>query len=205
MDDREVGAQVRQMALFIAREAEEKASEIRAAAQEEYAIQKQAAVEAEKAKIRREYERKRAQIDTRKAIERSTQLNAARLRVLQAQQDAVVASVEAARGALASVAASPAEYGTLLKALVTQAVNRFGAGDLVVRCVARDATLAREAAAAAAGQRRVTVQADLPPGSTAGGVVVSTADGSITCDNTLEARLALVQRQALPEIKAMLF
>ena len=56
-------------AQFIRKEAEEKANEIRAAAQEEYTIQKQTVVEAEKAKIRKEYERKRSQIDTKKAIE----------------------------------------------------------------------------------------------------------------------------------------
>ena len=56
------------MVQFIRKEAEEKANEIRAAAQEEYTIQKQTMVEAEKAKIRKEYERKRSQIDTKKAM-----------------------------------------------------------------------------------------------------------------------------------------
>jgi len=68
MDEREVQVQINQMVQFIKKEAEEKANEIRAAAQEEYTIQKQTMVEAEKAKIRKEYERKRSQIDSRKAM-----------------------------------------------------------------------------------------------------------------------------------------
>ena len=124
----QVAVQINQMVQFIRKEAEEKANEIKAAAQEEYTIQKQTLVEAEKAKIRKEYERKRSQIDTKKAIESSTQLNTARLKVLQAQQDAIDQAVENARAFLPQVASNPAEYKKLLLELLVQAVKRFGSG-----------------------------------------------------------------------------
>eukprot|EP00212_Chloropicon_laureae_P004680 CAMPEP_0197490800 /NCGR_PEP_ID=MMETSP1311-20131121/5243_1 /TAXON_ID=464262 /ORGANISM="Genus nov. species nov., Strain RCC856" /LENGTH=353 /DNA_ID=CAMNT_0043035371 /DNA_START=87 /DNA_END=1145 /DNA_ORIENTATION=+ len=145
MNEQEVAVQITQMVQFIRKEAEEKASEIRAAAQEEYTIQKQTMVEAEKAKIRKEYERKRSQIDTKKAIESSTQLNTARLKVLQAQQDAIDQAVENARSFLPQLAQNAGEYKQLMGALLLQAVKRFGPGsDLKVRCLQKDAAIVSE-------------------------------------------------------------
>mmetsp|Transcript_13162 Transcript_13162/g.29913 ORF Transcript_13162/g.29913 Transcript_13162/m.29913 type:complete len:213 (-) Transcript_13162:103-741(-) len=203
------------MVQFIRKEAEEKASEIRAAAQEEYTIQKQTMVEAEKAKIRKEYERKRSQIDTKKAIESSTQLNTARLKVLQAQQDAIDQAVENARSFLPQLAQNAGEYKQLMGALLLQAVKRFGPGsDLKVRCLQKDAAIvseqinaAKQGYTAATKQQapQVSVDAANPLTDAMGGVVVSTSDGKIVCNNTLDARLAIVSRQALPELRQVLF
>lgn len=204
------------MVQFIRKEAEEKANEIKAAAQEEYTIQKQTMVEAEKAKIRKEYERKRSQIDTKKAIESSTQLNTARLKVLQAQQDAIDAAVENARAFLPRVASNQAEYKGLVMGLLVQAIKRFGAGaTLKVRCLQRDAQIvseciepARAAVASASGGAAApacSLDASSYLSDKMGGVVVSTTDGKIVCDNTLDARLAIVAKQALPELRKVLF
>ena len=121
----QVAVQINQMVQFIRKEAEEKANEIKAAAQEEYTIQKQTLVEAEKAKIRKEYERKRSQIDTKKAIESSTQLNTARLKVLQAQQDAIDQAIENARSFLPQVCQNAAEYKKLILELLVQVGGGF--------------------------------------------------------------------------------
>jgi len=87
MNDSDYARQIQQMVEFIKQEANEKANEIRVAADEEFNIQKLNLVEAEKIKIRKEYERKSSQIEVKKKIEYSTQLNAARLRLLQARDD----------------------------------------------------------------------------------------------------------------------
>jgi V-type H+-transporting ATPase subunit E len=215
MNEQEVAVQINQMVQFIRKEAEEKANEIRAAAQEEYTIQKQTMVEAEKAKIRKEYERKRSQIDTKKAIESSTQLNTARLKVLQAQQDAIDQAIENARSALPQLSQNAGEYKKLTAGLLAQALKRFGSGsDLKVRCLQKDATIvtesiesARSAYAAATSEQAPQVSVDManPLTESIGGVVVATADGKIVCDNTLDARLDIVAKQALPELRKALF
>ena len=90
------------------------ASEIQVSAEEEFNIEKLQMVESEKQRIRREYERKEAQIESRKKIERSTKVNAARLRVLRAREECVSVAVKAAREQLAVVVGDQARYGRLL-------------------------------------------------------------------------------------------
>merc|ERR1712071_86358 len=91
-----VSKQIQQMVRFIRQEAEEKANEISVSAEEEFNIEKLQLVEAEKKKIRQEYDRKLKQVDVRKKIEYSMQLNASRLKVLQAQDDIVNSMKETA-------------------------------------------------------------------------------------------------------------
>ena len=55
MNEQEVDRQINQMVQFIKQEAEEKANEIRVAAEEEFNIEKLQMVEAEKQRIRKEY------------------------------------------------------------------------------------------------------------------------------------------------------
>ena len=76
MNDAEVERQIHQMVAFIKQEAEEKASEIRVTAEEEFNIEKLQMVEEERRRIKKEYERKESQAEVREKIEFSTQLNA---------------------------------------------------------------------------------------------------------------------------------
>lgn len=68
MDEAQVQAQLQQMQNFITQEAEDKASEIRNKAQEEFSIQKSNIVVVEKQKIIKEYERKEKQIGVKKKM-----------------------------------------------------------------------------------------------------------------------------------------
>lgn len=86
---------------------------------QEFNIEKLQLVEAEKAKIRKEYERKEKQVETKKKIEYSTQLNAARLRLLQAQDDVVKSIKEQTEKKLAS-AGSGDSYKAMLQGLILQ-------------------------------------------------------------------------------------
>lgn len=87
---------------------------------QEFNIEKLQLVEAEKAKIRKEYERKEKQVETKKKIEYSTQLNAARLRLLQAQDDIVKSVKEQTDKQLATVGSGDS-YKNLLQGLILQA------------------------------------------------------------------------------------
>ncbi|CAL5356226.1 unnamed protein product [Camellia sinensis] len=68
MNDADVSKQIQQMVRFIRQEAEEKANEISVSAEEEFNIEKLQLVEAEKKKIRQEYERKEKQVEVRRKI-----------------------------------------------------------------------------------------------------------------------------------------
>ena len=68
MNDQEVYAQINQMVQFIHQEAKEKAAEIKLKTDEEFNIEKLRMVEAEKQKIRAEYERKEKQVEVQKRM-----------------------------------------------------------------------------------------------------------------------------------------
>ena len=68
MNDQEVFAQINQMVQFIHQEAKEKAAEIKLKTDEEFNIEKLRMVEAEKQKIRADYERKEKQVEVQKRM-----------------------------------------------------------------------------------------------------------------------------------------
>lgn len=68
LDDEEVQKQLDHMVKFIYREAEEKASEISAKAQEEFSIEKARLVQEEKLKIMKTYETKEKNIEVKKKM-----------------------------------------------------------------------------------------------------------------------------------------
>jgi len=68
MNDVEVVKQVDQMVRFIKQEAEEKANEIMVSAEEEFNIEKLQMIEAEKQKIKKDYERKESQVEVKKKM-----------------------------------------------------------------------------------------------------------------------------------------
>ena len=110
MNEQEVDRQINQMVQFIKQEAEEKANEIRVAAEEEFNIEKLQMVETEKQRIRKEYERKESQVEVKKKIEYSTELNAMRLKVLAAREEAIQGMLAEARATVGAVSASPDKW-----------------------------------------------------------------------------------------------
>ena len=84
-----------------------------------------------------------------------------------------------------------------------------------MRCRATDVGLVQSVTAAAAASYsalvkgktvKITVDASNPlPSTNSGGLIVSTVDGKIMVENTLEDRLQLVATQLLPELRTILF
>ena len=66
---------------------------------QEFNIEKLHLLEAEKARVRKDYERREGQIDVKKKIEYSKQLNASRIKVLQTREDVVHGILDEVRGA----------------------------------------------------------------------------------------------------------
>ncbi|KAA8517620.1 hypothetical protein F0562_015094 [Nyssa sinensis] len=225
MNDADVSKQIQQMVRFIRQEAEEKANEISVAAEEEFNIEKLQLVEAEKKKIRQEYERKSKQVEVRKKIEYSMQLNASRIKVLQAQDDVVNAMKDSASRGLLNVADDKNAYKKLLKGLIVQSLLRLKEPSVLLRCREVDVGLVESvledakreyAEKAKVHAPKVTIDKHvyLPPPpsgaeshgrSCSGGVVLASQDGKIVFENSLDARLDVVFRQKLPEIRKRLF
>ncbi|KAJ3695184.1 hypothetical protein LUZ60_000561 [Juncus effusus] len=236
MNDADVSKQIQQMVRFIRQEAEEKANEISVSAEEEFNIEKLQLVEAEKKKIRQEYEKKEKQVDVRKKIEYSMQLNASRIKVLQAQDDLVNEMKEAAIEELLKVhhdrhllglGFGHHSYKHLLKDLIVQSLLRLKEPGVLLRCRKEDKhgvqsilDSAREEYASKADVAPPEVFLDekvflpSPPEHhhkdhhtlfCSGGVVLASKDGKIVCENTLDARLEVIFRKKLPEIRKLLF
>ncbi|OIW09935.1 hypothetical protein TanjilG_32084 [Lupinus angustifolius] len=225
MNDSDVSKQIDQMVRFIRQEAEEKANEISVSAEEEFNIEKLQLLEAEKKKIRQEYERKEKQVDIRKKIEYSMQLNASRIKVLQAQDDVVNFMKEAASKELLSLSNYDTVYGNLLKDLIVQSLLRLKEPAVLLRCREDDLHLVEEVLDSAAQEYAdkenvylpeiiVDNTVFLPPAPShqnvhdlhcSGGVVLASRDGKIVFENTLDARLDVLFRSKLPEIRKQLF
>ncbi|GAV67188.1 vATP-synt_E domain-containing protein [Cephalotus follicularis] len=225
MNDADVSKQIQQMVRFIRQEAEEKSNEISVSAEEEFNIEKLRLVEAEKKKIRQEYERKQKQVEVRKKIEYSMQLNTSRIKVLQAQDDVVNSIKEAAAKELLNVSRDHHVYRKLLKDLIVQCLLRLKEPAVLLRCREDDLDLvdsvmdsAKEEYAEKVNVHQPEIIVDhhvyLPPAPShhhahgpycSGGVVLASRDGKIVLENSLDARLDVVFHKKLPVIRKLLF
>eukprot|EP00191_Tetraselmis_sp_GSL018_P011080 CAMPEP_0177601916 /NCGR_PEP_ID=MMETSP0419_2-20121207/14555_1 /TAXON_ID=582737 /ORGANISM="Tetraselmis sp., Strain GSL018" /LENGTH=200 /DNA_ID=CAMNT_0019095295 /DNA_START=75 /DNA_END=674 /DNA_ORIENTATION=+ len=137
MNEMEVVKQVDQMVRFIKQEAEEKANEIMVSAEEEFNIEKLQMIEAEKQKIKKEYERKESQVEVKKKIEYSKKLNEMRLKVLTAKQESLDQIYSSAQKELQG-ASSKGNYGEMIKLLIVQAMHKLREPTVVLKCRKED-------------------------------------------------------------------
>lgn len=223
MNESEVVKQVDQMVRFIKQEAEEKANEIMVSAEEEFNIEKLQMIEAEKQKIKKDYERKESQVEVQKKIEYSKKLNEMRLKVLSSKQEGLSDILSHAETMLAD-AAKKSNYGETVKELIVQGMHKLQEPTVVLTCREEDVSLVEKQLEPAkklyvdtykTASPTITLnkKSFLAPGpkagsdavSCAGGVVVTSADGKISCNNTLDHRLEIAYKQCLPHLRAMLF
>ncbi|KAG8438816.1 hypothetical protein GDO86_005128 [Hymenochirus boettgeri] len=214
LSDADVQKQIKHMMAFIEQEANEKAEEIDAKAEEEFNIEKGRLVQTQRLKIMEYYEKKEKQIEQQKKIQMSNLLNQARLKVLKARDDLISDLLGDARQRLARVVKEPARYQALLDGLVLQGLYQLLETRVVIRCRKQDLPLVKAAIQKsipvykAATKQDVDVIIDqethlLP--EIAGGIDLFNADGKIKVSNTLESRLELIAQQMMPEIRTALF
>jgi V-type H+-transporting ATPase subunit E len=223
MNADQVKKQIENMQAFILKEAKEKKMEILDKAAEEFTMEKARIVQAEKQKIKKEYERKEKKLESDKKIAYSNQLNQSRLKVLKAREDIVNDLKSRAQEQLAQLGKPGPEYESLLQQLILQALIKLEETNVSLRCRKEDeAAVKRVLPAAIEGYKKkttktATVTIDtahyLPsapgksdtPLSCCGGVVLSAQEGKIMCDNTLDQRLALAFDANIPKIRQLLF
>eukprot|EP00730_Choanoeca_flexa_P018221 TRINITY_DN8854_c0_g1_i1.p1 TRINITY_DN8854_c0_g1~~TRINITY_DN8854_c0_g1_i1.p1 ORF type:complete len:229 (+),score=77.45 TRINITY_DN8854_c0_g1_i1:145-831(+) len=213
LNDAQVKQQIDQMVAFIEQEAAEKVEEIRAKADEEFNIEKARIVQEETLKINQQFERKAKQVETQKKIEYSNKLNAARLQVLKAQEDALKSVTEQAASKLEGITKDAGKYKELLKDLLTQCLCQLLESKVIVRTRKQDAdtvkSVADDAKKAFKEKTKLDVELEFDtknylPEDCGGGVEVAVGD-RIKVTNTLTKRLELAVQQTMPALRFHLF
>nr|GMC98142.1 V-type proton ATPase subunit E [Ipomoea batatas] len=211
MNDADVSKQIQQMVRFIRQEAEEKANEISVSAEEH-------------AYLKFILPKLILKFVMLACSEYSMQLNSSRIKVLQAQDDLVNSMKDAASKELLHVSHDHHNYKKLLHDLIVQSLLKLKEPSVLLRCRKDDVHLvehvlhsAKEEYAAKESVHPPEIIIDhihLPPAPShhnahglfcSGGVVLASRDGKIVCENTLDARLEVLFRKKLPEIRKLLF
>uniref|UniRef100_A0A8C5L133 Uncharacterized protein n=1 Tax=Jaculus jaculus TaxID=51337 RepID=A0A8C5L133_JACJA len=198
LSDADVQKQIKHMMAFIEQEANEKAKEIDAKAEEEFNIEKGHLVQTQRLKVMEYYEKKEKQIEQQKKIQMSNMKIQARLKVLRARDDHNITDLlNEAKQRLSKVIKDTARYQVLLDGLV---LHDF---PLVKVAVQKAIPMCKMAI-----KKYVDVQIDQEaylPEEISSGVEVYNGDLKIKVSNTLESRLDLIAQQMMPEVWGALF
>lgn len=214
LSDADVQKQIKHMMAFIEQEANEKAEEIDAKAEEEFNIEKGRLVQTQRLKIMEYYEKKEKQIEQQKKIQMSNLMNQARLKVLKARDDMISEMLNEARQRLGNIAKDPARYPALMDGLILQGLYQLLEPKVTIRCRKQDVQMVQasiqrnipiyKAAVKINIEARIDQDNFIPP-DVAGGVEIYNANGKIKVANTMESRLDLMAQQMMPEVRVSLF
>ncbi|KAJ1166116.1 hypothetical protein NDU88_006525 [Pleurodeles waltl] len=214
LSDADVQKQIKHMMAFIEQEANEKAEEIDAKAEEEFNIEKGRLVQTQRLKIMEYYEKKEKQIEQQKKIQMSNLMNQARLKVLKARDDLISDLLNEAKQRLAKIVKDGTQYQKLMNGLVMQGLYQLLEHKVVLRCRKQDIPLVKAAVQKCVPEYRESTKRDIEivldqdnhlPHEIAGGIEMFSADGKIKVSNTLESRLDLIAQQMMPDIRSALF
>lgn len=202
------------MVEFIKKEADEKAKEIELKANEEYEIEKASVVRSETAAIDAQYDRKYKQASLAQQIAKSTVANKTRLKVLEAREDVLTQVFEDAETKLKDLSKDSKKYKTVIEGLIEEGAFALLESSIKVKSKKSDFKIVKDAIPGAIKfyqektGKSVTIELDESSplaDSIAGGVVVTSANGKIEVNNTLEERLKLLSEQSLPAIRLAIF
>jgi len=214
LSDADVQKQIKHMMAFIEQEANEKAEEIDAKAEEEFNIEKGRLVQQQRLKIMEYYERKEKQVELQKKIQSSNMLNQARLKVLKHRDDHVGSVMDDAKVNLTSITKDTTKYTAILQSLLTQGMCQLLEPLVVVRCRQSDQGLVEQIIPGAVADYKAKVNKECQvkldtetwiPADKTGGLQILAQKGKIKVDNTLEARLEMMSQQMMPNIRGKLF
>jgi len=215
LSETDVAKQIQHMIAFIQQEAAEKVEEIDAKAEEEFNIEKGRLVTQQRVKINEFYDKKEKQIELQRKIQHSNLANASRLSILKARDDYVQSLKEEARKQLTILTQDRSKYPTILANLIAQGLFLLMEKEVTVRCRRKDYDLVQQLIPDAMNrykqelkQKDIKITIDdknFLPDESAGGIELYAMGGKIKVSNTIEARLAMIFNQILPEIREKLF
>ena len=215
LSEAEARKQIKYMEDFIIQEAEEIIEVIDAKGEEEFNMEKRRLIEQQKLKVKEFYNRKEKKFEQQQKIVSSNMYSKARLQVLKARADHVSNVIFNAELQLASISQDQQVYPQILEGLIAEGLCVLMEANVTVRCRQADIELVQ----AAIPQAVTSVKNKMPKiackvilenkrfllDDSAGGVHLFAQRGRINVNNTLEARLMMVSRQKLPEIRNTLF
>ncbi|KAF8362244.1 vha-8, partial [Pristionchus pacificus] len=214
ISDNDVQKQLRHMMAFIEQEANEKAEEIDAKAEEEFNIEKGRLVQQQRTKIMEFYEKKEKQVELQRKIQSSNSLNQSRLLCLKAREDHIRNVLDEGRANLSKISADTARYPAILKGLIMQGLLQLLEKEVHLRCRQKDQSLVEQllpecldALEKQWGNKSNVVidKTNYLAEESAGGVEMSAKGGKIKVSSTLESRLDLIAGQIVPQIRTALF
>ncbi|KAA6376177.1 MAG: V-type H+-transporting ATPase subunit E [Streblomastix strix] len=224
--DQRVEKNLKQMRGFILQEAKEKQEEIESKAQEDYYVEKNNLFEAEKEKIKKEFERKQSQISVKRRIEASNRTNAILLDVQKRRNELLQETLEKAMRRAAQDSKNKTQYKILITDLIAQGLAELLEPNVLVLAREEDLDVVRPAIKDAVAKAKkliapkvidFTVAVDenerLPAGpdpsreghSCCGGIILTCHGGKIRLNNTLEARLKIAYENLQPQMKKIYF
>ncbi|KAL6438522.1 hypothetical protein ACFW04_004537 [Cataglyphis niger] len=214
LSDADVQKQIKHMMAFIEQEANEKAEEIDAKAEEEFNIEKGRLVQQQRLKIMEYYEKKEKQVELQKKIQSSNMLNQARLKALKVREDHVRNVLDEARKRLGEVTHNTAQYREILRLLIIQGLFQLTESNVTLRIRQIDIPLVESLFDTIQQEFKEKTKKDVIlkidtdnflPNEGCGGVELLASKGRIKISNTLETRLELIAQQLIPEIRSALF
>lgn len=214
LTDSQVADELKKMESFIAKEAEEKAKEIRLKADEEYEIEKANIVRSEISAIDSLYEQKLKKASLAQQITKSTIANKTRLKVLSAKEAVIDDIFQSAEKKLKEISRNAKTYKPVLVGLIEEGLLTLLEPKVTLRVRKSDLALAKEAVPESV--KRFEEKAKFPVEVTvdetnflsenlSGGVVLVNGTGKIEVNNTLEERLKLLSEESLPAIRMNVF
>ncbi|XP_006169740.1 V-type proton ATPase subunit E 1 isoform X2 [Tupaia chinensis] len=183
LSDADVQKQIKHMMAFTEQEANEKAEEINAKAEEEFNIEKGRLVQTQRLEIMEDYEKKEKQIEQKK-IQMSNLMNQARPEVLRARDDLITGLYQLLEPRM--IVCCRKQDFPLVKAAAQKAIPMYKVA------IQKDVDL------------RIDQEAFLPE-DIAGRVEIYNRDWKIKVSNTLESWLNLLAPQMMPEVWGALF
>lgn len=214
LSDADVQKQIKHMMAFIEQEANEKAEEIDAKAEEEFNIEKGRLVQQQRLKIMEYFERKEKQVELQKKIQSSNMLNQARLKVLKVREDHIKDVLEEARKQLGHITKDDSRYSKVLYSLILQGLFQLMENQAIIKIREKDQSMVNGLLSSVAAEykqrvgREVTIKVDSEgflSAETCGGIELISQKGRIKVVNTLESRLELIAQQLLPDIRTSIF
>ncbi|EPY50170.1 V-type ATPase V1 subunit E [Schizosaccharomyces cryophilus OY26] len=215
LSDEQVQAEMRKMISFIKQEALEKAKEIHTLSEEDFQVEKAKIVREECETIDRNYEGKLKRVSMAQKIAKSNVMNRSRLDLLNSRQEVIDGIFSKVEKKLEGIEQKKDAYVKFLCDLIVQSMEMLSEPVGIIYARQRDLDLVSLAISKAIESLKEqetfkSVEIDIDhdeylDDSCLGGIKVVGLGGKIKIDNTMKARLELIKKEALPQIRHMLF
>lgn len=235
MDNSEAATILSSMVQFIRTHGDERAETINKQASDEFTVQKEQYISEEKERIAAEIKERLRKDEINLKIDRSKKENVLRIQKMRIVNELILNLFKDSRLKIVKEQEkAPKLYSELIKNLIIQGLIRLMEAEVHIRCRKSDVAVVKGVLTAAADEYKKLMKEQvkslknkeptlnlildekrfLPEfnaksesitDSCMGGILMHAKQGRIVCSNTLDERLALIQQEAIPQIREQLF